>query len=173
MNQKQFIDAVLGESDKLGHYFHNKIMKIRSLRGEWEATKKELIQLTFIKAHSCHERKLEKGYSIVQIIWYAAEDVWLDMYRRNKQRYIDTIRVCDNLDIPSNEDEIARMEDQDEIDTALQEARVTSHEREIYSLHVEGYKYHEIAYMFDTSPNAIKQKVYYINKKIRKGGNRR
>lgn len=158
--------AFLKELPKLDCFFSHKLKSIKPLEVEEEATRKELIQLTFIRTWMTYERKLSK-YTMEQIIWQAAHDVWYAALIRKKLTGLGTLSLTEEHDNREAPDENAHFEKKEMARLLLRRAKLTKEEYTIYELYLLGYSYTEMSTITGQPANALKQRVYNITKKIR------
>lgn len=158
--------AFLKELPKLDCFFRNQLKSIKPLEVEEEATRKELIQLTFIRTWQTYERKIHQ-YPIELITWFAARDVWYEALMRKKLTGLDTLSLTEEHDNHEGVDENARYEKKEMARLLLRRAKLTKEEYTIYELYLLGYSYNEMSTITGHPASALKQRVYNITKKIR------
>lgn len=155
MSITEFNSMVLNHSESL------KPFAISLTRDHEEAN--DLCQETLYKAFAYRD-KYEQGTNIKAWLYTIMRNIFINDYRRNARKKIvlDTVKYSQAVCANSSEVNLKLRE----IDTALH--KLPSIFKTACLLYLQGYKYHEIAFVLNEPLGTIKSRIHFAKKLLQK-----
>jgi RNA polymerase sigma-70 factor (ECF subfamily) len=128
--------------------------------------KEDLVQETFIRAlKSVHN--FINDPKLMTWLYVIMKNIYINQYRREKRKnaiYDDYIHTDYFNSVSTNLTENKMIHD--DIQKAL--AGLSADNAEIFKLHLDGYKYHEIAEAYNLPEGTIKSRIHQIRKNLQR-----